>query len=299
MSILRRISGGFRVAFVSSSILDVYEPPAPQSRYSLSAGVTVSPAELDPDENAHPVVSVVVPAYRPSADFGGAVSAIRGHLDTLPYAAELIVVDDGSPEPVEPLVRAVPDSGRRVTVVRSHANRGKGAAVALGMSIARGDVRAFTDADLSYPPSQLAAVCDPIRHGEADVAVANRLDPQSRYLMSPSFFHYLYTRHLSSRCFNTVVRWTLLPGMADTQAGLKAFSARAAEIIFPRLTIDGFGFDVEALVIARRHGLTVRPTPVTFVYDDEPSTVSFARDTWRMLGDVRRVAWNSMRDRYA
>src|SRR3989449_6681534 len=49
-----------------------------------------------------------------------------------------------------------------------------------------------------------------------------------------------------------------LPGILDTQAGLKGFSAPAAGLVFPRLTIPGFGFDVEALYIARKHGLRVK-----------------------------------------
>src|SRR2546429_2779404 len=43
-----------------------------------------------------------------------------------------------------------------------------------------------------------------------------------------------------------------LPGILDTQAGLKGFTARASELIFPRLTIAGFGFDVELLYVARK-----------------------------------------------
>lgn len=260
------------------------------------SGVEVSPAE---DAHSRPVLSVVVPAYRPGSAFGANISAIRGYLDTLEFPAEIVVVDDGSPERVEPLVRAIPDRGARVVVARALRNRGKGGAVSIGMAIARGAIRVFTDADLSYPPSQISAVIAPLLDGTADIAVANRVHPESRYLMSPGYFHYLYTRHLSSRFFNAVVRRTLLPGMHDTQAGLKAFTARAARVVFPRLTIPGFGFDVEALVIARRHGFVVRPVPVTFVYEDEPSTVSFARDSVRMLGDLRRVAWNALRDRYA
>ena len=135
--------------------------------------------------------------------------------------------------------------------------------------------------------------------GGADVAIACRVLPESRYLMSPSFFHYLYTRHLMSRLFNRVVRIALLPGILDTQAGLKAFTARAAELIFPRLTVAGFGFDVELLYIARKHGLRVRQTAVQYRYDDEPSTVRFAADAAAMLRDLARIRWNDWRGRYA
>jgi len=132
----------------------------------------------------------------------------------------------------------------------------------------------------------------------SDVAIACRVLPESRYLMSPSFFHYLYTRHVMSRVFNRVVRLVLLPGILDTQAGLKGFTARATELIFPRLTIAGFGFDVELLYIAKQHGLTVAQAAVHYRYDDEPSTVRFAADAVEMLEDLVKIRWNAWRGRY-
>jgi len=155
----------------------------------------------------------------------------------------------------------------------------------------------FTDADLAYPLDQVATITAALDRGY-DLAIACRVLPESRYLMSPSFFHYLYTRHLLSRVYNTAVRWSLLPGILDSQAGLKGFTARAAEVVFPRLSIHRFGFDVEALFIARRHGLRTAQVPVSFRYDSEPTTVRFARDGRTLLTDLARVRWNDLRGRY-
>ena len=132
----------------------------------------------------------------------------------------------------------------------------------------------------------------------ADVAVACRVLPESRYLIAPSFFRYLYTRHVMSRTFNWIVRHTLVPGILDTQAGLKGFTARAATTLFPLLTIETFGFDVELLYVALRHGLRVAQVPVRFRYDNEPSSMRFARDGATMLGDLLRIRWNGWRGRY-
>src|SRR2546422_11529771 len=86
-----------------------------------------------------------------------------------------------------------------------------------------------------------------------------------------------------------------LPGILDTQAGLKGFSAPAAGLVFPRLTIPGFGFDVEALYIARKHGLRVKQVAVHYRYDDEPSTVRFAADAAGMLRELVKIRWNDWR----
>jgi dolichyl-phosphate beta-glucosyltransferase len=182
-------------------------------------------------------------------------------------------------------------------VLRNASNRGKGYSVTRGMLAARGRHRVFTDVDLAYPLDQVSRIVDALDHG-ADVAIACRVLPESRYLMSPSFFHYLYTRHLMSRAFNRVVRAFLLPGILDTQAGLKGFTAAAAELCFRRTTIPGFGFDIECLYIAQQHGLAISQTAVNFRYDEEPTTVRFARDSSRMLQDIWQVRTNAWRGLY-
>ena len=130
------------------------------------------------------------------------------------------------------------------------------------------------------------------------MAIACRVLPDSRYVMSPAFFQYLYTRHLMSRAFNLAVRALLLRDVIDSQAGLKGFRAAAAETVFSRVTIPRFGFDVEALFIAQKHGLTVREMAVHFRYDEEPTTVKFARAGARMALDLARVRINDWRGRY-
>jgi len=211
--------------------------------------------------------------------------------------AELIIVDDGSEPRAATRMREFAVSTRGVTLLKNDRNRGKGFAVARGMLASRGRYRVFTDADLAYPLEEVSEV---VRHLESgsDVVVACRVLPESRYDISPSFFRYLYTRHLISRAFNWVVRHVLLDGIRDTQAGLKGFTARAADLLFRRQTVQGFGFDVELLCIARDHGLRVTQMAVHYRYDHEPSTLRFTRDAIDMLRDLGRIEWNRMRGRY-
>jgi hypothetical protein len=160
-----------------------------------------------------------------------------------------------------------------------------------------GTLRVFTDADLAYPAEEIEAIVDALEKG-SDIAIACRVLPESRYIMSPTFFPYLFTRHLMSRGYNALARRLLGSPVLDTQAGLKGFTGAAAELIFQRLTIPRFGFDVECLHIAQRHGLRLAQVPVTFRYDDEPSTVNVLRDSARMLADLGRILVNARRGRY-
>ena len=240
----------------------------------------------------------MVPVYNGAARLPANLGALATFLAAQPYHSELVLVDDGSSEQAARIMREFVAANPSVTLLANGRNLGKGTSVARGILAGRGRYRVFLDSDLAYPPTEITKILRELESG-ADVAVACRVLPDSRYLMSPEFFHYLYTRHLMSRAFNRLVRLVMLRGVLDTQAGLKGFTAGAAEQIFRRVTIPGFGFDVEALYIAQKHGLAVRQTAVHFRYDDEPSTVRFAAAAFRMASDLFEVKLNDWRGRYA
>lgn len=246
-------------------------------------------------------LSVIVPAWNGGERLPATLRGISSFLSGQPGASELIVVDDHSDDSTAGILAGLRNMPGEIhsdfTVIRNGSNHGKGYAVARGMSAARGKYCVFIDADLAYPASEIAKIVRELENG-ADVAIACRVLQGSRYVMSPVYFRYLYTRHVMSRVFNAMVRSTILPGVRDTQAGLKGFTADAARLIFPRLTIWRFGFDLECLFIARARRLRIVQTAVEFHYDDEPTTVDFVRDGLRMLRDITTVRWNGWNGSY-
>jgi dolichyl-phosphate beta-glucosyltransferase len=245
-----------------------------------------------------PALSLVIPVYNAADQLPATLNSVDSFATLYPGSVEVLFVDDHSTEVETQLI--LEDFTRQrgfARLLRNAANRGKGFSVTRGMLAARGRHRVFTDVDLAYPLDEVHKIVRELDAG-ADLAIACRVLPESRYLMSPSFFHYLYTRHLMSRAFNKVVQKFLLPGILDTQAGLKGFTSDAAQLCFSRTTIPGFGFDIEALYIALVHGLSIKQTAVNFRYDDEPTTVRFARDSRRMLADIWEVKTNALRGQY-
>ena len=251
--------------------------------------------------HVEPYVSLIVPAWNGAERLSNTLFTLHRLLASQHYSTELIVVDDCSgPDTVRAIGRfstAVAGERTPVRVLRNEQNQGKGYSVARGMLAAQGGIRLFTDADLAYPVEEIESIIDALERG-SDVAIACRVLRESRYVMSPTFFPYLFTRHLLSRAYNAVVRACLIDAVLDTQAGLKGFTQAAAELIFSRLTIPRFGFDVECLYIAQRHGQRIVQVPVTFQYDDEPTTVNFVRDGARMLTDLGHIVMNAWRGRY-
>ena len=244
-----------------------------------------------------PFLSLIVPCYNGEKQLPAKLDELRTFLLAQPYSWELLLTDDASSEAAAALLRDFALANDGVTVIRNPTNLGKGASVTKAMLAARGRYRIFTDIDLAYPPSQITRMLAVLQSG-ADVAIACRALPESRYEMSPSFIHYLFTRHLLSRMLNRAVRLTLLRDILDTQAGLKGFTAAAATTIFPRLTIPRFGFDIELLFVAQHHSLRIVQSPVNFRYEDEPSTVNFVQSAVTIGADLLRIRRNRARGRY-
>ncbi len=212
-------------------------------------------------------LSVVIPAYneeqRLPATLGTILPFLRGRGDSF----EVVVVDDGSSDRTAAVAAA---AGPEVRVLKNPGNRGKGYSVRNGMLNARGAFRLMSDADLSTPIEELDTLQKALAGG-GEIAIASRAVSGANLEKRQSVM-----RESSGRFFNLLVRLLHLPGIKDTQCGFKLFSAAAAEAAFREARLDGFAFDVEALVLAHRAGFKVQEVPVTW-RNDEQSRVSFGR----------------------
>jgi glycosyltransferase involved in cell wall biosynthesis len=202
---------------------------------------------------------------------------------------EIRVVDDGSADDTADIIERLSAADPRI-VLQPEPRRGKGAAVRAGMLAAAGELRFMCDADLSMPIRELRRFLQEVP-SRCDVAIGCREGPGARRLGEPEY------RHVMGRVFNALVRVTLLPGLNDTQCGFKLFSRAAAETIFPRVSVAGWAFDIEALYIARSHGLRVQEVPIEWHYG-ERSHVSPLRDAVGMTLDLVRIRANAARGRY-
>lgn len=235
-------------------------------------------------------LSLVIPAYDEQARLPYSLSQIQAFVRQEHIDCEVIVVDNGSHDATSAVVLQMAASFPGLRLLRTD-RRGKGCAVRAGALAAGGDVVVFGDADLSWCVDDLSrfmALVDettPVVIGSREGADASRID-------EPGY------RHLMGRVFNRVVQALAVPGIEDTQCGFKAFRADAARAIFARQRIDGFGFDVEILYLARRLGLGIRVVPLRWEHKAN-SRVAPLRDTLAMLTDVLRVRFNAWRGIYA
>jgi glycosyltransferase involved in cell wall biosynthesis len=243
-----------------------------------------------------PELSIVIPAYNEERRIEPSLEAVRAWLVARGRPAEVLVVDDGSrdatPRIVEREAARYAESGISLRLLGDGKNHGKGASVRTGMLEARGRVALFTDADLSAPIEEAPKLVDPILAGGATIVLGSRgIDKSMIGVHQPA------GRELAGRAFNVVMRLATGLPFRDTQCGFKAFRRDAARDVFSRVRIERFGFDVEALFVARELGYRMLEVPVVW-NNVEGSKVSFASGINGFL-DIARVRWNHMRGLYA
>ena len=243
------------------------------------------------------VLSVVIPAYNEAVRLPAFLERTERYLKMrgLPY--EIIVVDDGSLDDTAALVTMLSGRLSHIRLIRSTLNAGKGAAVRLGMREAKGHLRLFADADGATAIEELAPLELAITCG-ADIAIGSRTlaSKDSRYTV-------LARRHRSllGSIFNAIVQQLGLDGIHDTQCGFKLFRRQAAEDLFSVASVNGYGFDLELLYIAKRRGYRIAEVPINWA-DQPGSKVRPVRDGLAMLYDLlsvrRRAAQGLYESRY-
>jgi dolichyl-phosphate beta-glucosyltransferase len=244
-------------------------------------------------DEAGPDLSLVIPAYNEALRLPTFLERLDGHLKVRGKPYEVIVVDDGSRDDTAAVVTMLSGRLPHIKLIQSTHNAGKGAAVRLGMREARGRLRLFADADGATAIEELTPLEQTINKG-ADIAIGSRTlaSWDSRYTV-------LARRHRSllGAIFNAVVQRLGLDGIHDTQCGFKLFRRQAAEDLFSVGSVDGYGFDLELLYIAKHRGYRIAEVPVNWA-DQPGSKVRPVRDGLAMLFDLLAVRRRAAQGRY-
>jgi len=242
----------------------------------------------------HPLITMIVPAYNEETLLAGTLEVLIQFLKPRYSCYEIIIVDDGSEDQTPDVVASIGKSqpvGAPIRLLRNDRNMGKGYSIRRGVLESRGRYVVFTDADLPYDPEAIERMVAALESGHS-LAIGSRVLRGSEIRRVPLL------RYVAGQTFSLLVRLLAVPGIHDTQCGLKAFTAEAALQVFSRLTIRGFGFDVETLYIARKLGYSILPVTVRMIGHRYDSRVRVLHDSVRMLADLIRIRINDLSGRY-
>ena len=236
-----------------------------------------------------PFLSIIIPAYNEETRLPNTLEQIFAFLQKQSYAAEVLVVENGSRDGTFEIATGFAERYPNLYVFQEK-QKGKGNAVKHGMLEAHGEYRFMCDADLSMPIAELSKFLPPALNS-ADIAIA------SREVRGAVRYNEPYLRHLTGRIFNNLIRLLVLPGLQDTQCGFKCFRAQVVEDIFSYQTLNGWSFDVEILYIAQRNGYRIREVPIHWYFNAD-TKISILKDSWHMFLDLLVIRRNAMRGLY-
>jgi len=239
-----------------------------------------------------PELSVVIPAYNEAHHIPLTLQAIKDYASSRNLTHEILVVDDGSRDDTAQVTRSFIEQIPGLRLVSNEVNRGKGFSVRRGMLEASGNLILMYDADQSTPIEELDKLLPLFKTGAADVAIGSRALKNSQIEVHQPFY-----REPLGFVFNDLIQLLVLKRIKDTQCGFKLFRRKAARDVFSLALIDGFAFDVEALLIARKLNYRVAEVPIRW-RNDPHTSIRLLRHGSRMVADLFRVRWNSLRGKY-
>lgn len=236
----------------------------------------------DQTDSAHIYLSLIIPAYNEQDRVESRLAIITAYISSLPYSVELILVNDGSTDSTGEILAESAAANSAVRVVSYSPNRGKGFAVRQGVFASCGEYIAFSDADLSTPIDELAALFKAIEDG-FDIAIGSRSVKGAQIKTHQPFY-----REFGGKSLNLLIRMFAVRGIMDTQCGFKLFRGDVAREIFGRCFLNGWAFDVEVLYLAQKMGCCIAETPVKWAHS-EGSKVRPLQAGMQVIRDIARI----------
>ena len=241
-----------------------------------------------------PDLTIVIPAYREAKRIEGTLTTLAeflSHNSALQNKhIELIVVAADADDNTRDIVLRNRHLFKDFRLLRPGPKVGKGRDVRYGMLRARGKAVMFMDADLATPLKYLPEFYQRHQQGH-DLVIATR----NLHRHHPNFW-----RRLISNCGNLIFRLASGIWIEDSQCGFKLFSYEAAQTCFRRLSILGWGFDMEILAIAKAQGLSTSTYRIEDWTSVPGSTFAdgFLANTLASLRELGSIFWRRLRGAY-
>jgi dolichol-phosphate mannosyltransferase len=223
-------------------------------------------------------VVVVVPTYNEADNIGPVVDRLRAAVP----AADVLVVDDGSPDGTGAVADRIAAADPQVSVLHRRAKEGLGAAYLHGFATALEagyDVVGEMDADGSHQPEQLPLLLAALE--DADLVIG------SRWVAGGSIVNWPRRRELLSRGGNLYVRALLGIDVRDATSGFRLFRRQALEKIdLASVRSAGYVFQTDLVARVLQAGLVVREVPIQFVErerGDSKMSGAVARESLRRI----------------
>ncbi len=236
-------------------------------------------------------LSVIIPAYNEEKNIEKTVRSVFNYLKSKNIEHEVIVVTDGSTDRTAEIIRSLKNELLTLELIEFEKNKGKGFTVKTGILKARGDFRLFSDADNATTIDHIEKMMPYFKEGYDVVIASIGLKGANVAIGSEPIW-----RRIFGKWGNLFIQIMAVPGIRDTQRGFKIFTAKAAEKIFPKLTIDRWGFDIEVLALARKFGFKIKEVPID--WKNAPESHVGLKAYFQVLTETVKIRWNLITKKY-
>lgn len=229
-------------------------------------------------------LSIIIPLYNEEKVAKNTLEEVYAYCTKNPNikSFEIICIDDGSKDGTRTILELMAKTHPEFKLTKKRENKGKGYSIKEGVIMASNDLIFFFDADLATP---LLEIENFLKNKEnIDIVIGSRNSKGSKVERST-------VRNIISKSF--VIVTNLICGFkhSDTQCGFKLLKRDVAKDIFTALTMDGFAFDVEMLMIAKIRGYSAKEIPISWK-ESKQTTVDVPYHSIHMLRDVIKIRMN-------
>lgn len=239
-------------------------------RHAIPSVIKI-PAKLKPAFQA----SIIVPVYNEADIISRTMRCISGYLGP---DYELIVCDDASIDGTYEILRNLADKNPNIRLLGFEKRIGKGGTIKKAVEIADSDLIVYVDADLSASLDDLPRLCEAA--SKKDALVIGRRTMRGRLTQGA-------LRLALSIGYNLIVRLIFRTGIADHQCGFKAMNKKVARKLIAQTSNDGFVFDTELIVRAKRSGIPVEEIQIDWA-ERRPKRANtrWLRTSFEMMKDL-------------
>ncbi|MCW4005920.1 MAG: glycosyltransferase family 2 protein [Candidatus Bathyarchaeota archaeon] len=228
-------------------------------------------------------VSVVFPAYNEVDFIDAAVQQATQALNAFTSSYEIVIAEDGSSDGTAELSETLAQKHPYIKHVHREQRLGRGTALNNAFKQCSGEVFVYMDLDLATDMQYLKPLVEAVTLEGYDFATGSRMLPESKVERS-------FSRGISSKTYNWLVRNMLGSKLKDHQCGFKAFKREPTLTLIEEVQANHWFWDTEILVRAARNGYKIKEIPVQW-RSGRQTKVNLFKDSYNMGKQVLNLWW--------
>ena len=228
-------------------------------------------------------ISVVLPAYNEVDYLQPAVEKTIKALREFSDSYEIIIAEDGSTDGTAQRAEELSQENVSVRHIHREKRLGRGTALNNAFKQSRGQVLVYMDLDLATSLTYLKPLVEAITVEGYDFATGSRMLPESKAERT-------FSRSLSSKTYNFLVRHMLGSKLHDHQCGFKAFKREPLLELLDKVEATHWFWDTEILVRAHRQGFKIKEIAVEWK-SGRGTKVNLLKDSWNMFRQIMGLWW--------